>query len=179
MMTLPNQGRFQNVLPLIRTLFDIALLRKGPDSIPRSGILLLMSLGLWALAAFTFATLIDNADGSDFRRELLNFVLAMICYYTVLVATGFASRITQTLTALIGCGALMALCFTAALVSIGQLAGSAVISMLAISSLIWSLSVEGHIIARAINLPFYFGVLIAFGIFVFQYVGLNLIMPKS
>lgn len=166
------------MLPLIRTLFDIALLRKGPESVPRSGILLVMSLGLWAVAAFTFSTLIDNADGSDFRRELLNFALAMVCYYTILVTTGFASRITQTLTALIGCGALMALCFTAALVSIGQLAGNAVISMLAISYLIWSLSVEGHIIARAINLPFYFGVLIAFGIFVFQYVGLNLIMPK-
>jgi hypothetical protein len=166
------------VLPLIRTLFDIALLRKGPESVPRSGILLLMSLVLWVAAAFTFTSLIENADGGDVRRELLNFALAMTCYYAVLVSTGHSERILQTLTALIGCGALMALCFTAALVSIGQLAGPMIISMLAILYLIWSMSVEGHIIARAIDRAFYIGVLIAFAIFIFQYAALNLILPK-
>jgi len=167
------------VLPLIRTLFDIALLRKGPESIPRSGVLLLMSLVLWVVAAVAFTSLIENADGADVRRELLNFVLAMSCYYAVLVSSGHSERILQTLTALIGCGALMALCFTAALVSIGQLAGQAFISMLAILYLIWSMSVEGHIIARAIDRVFYIGVLIAFAIFVFQYAALNLILPKT
>ena len=167
------------MLPLIRTLFDIALLRKGPESIPRSGVLLLMSLVLWVVAAVAFTSLIENADGADVRRELLNFVLAMSCYYAVLVSSGHSERILQTLTALIGCGALMALCFTAALVSIGQLAGQAFISMLAILYLIWSMSVEGHIIARAIDRVFYIGVLIAFAIFVFQYAALNLILPKT
>jgi hypothetical protein len=165
------------VLPLIRTLFDVALLRKGPESIPRSGILLLMSLALWALAAFSFSSLIENAGGADFRRELLNFALAMSCYYGVLVSTGKSQRIMQTLTSLIGCGALMVLCFTAALVTLGQLAGGAIITMLAIAYLIWSMSVEGHIIARAIDREFYIGVLIAFGIFVFQYAALSLILP--
>jgi len=160
-------------------LFDIALLRKGPESIPRSGVLLLMSLVLWVVAAVAFTSLIENADGADVRRELLNFVLAMSCYYAVLVSSGHSERILQTLTALIGCGALMALCFTAALVSIGQLAGQAFISMLAILYLIWSMSVEGHIIARAIDRVFYIGVLIAFAIFVFQYAALNLILPKT
>ena len=167
------------MLPLIRTLFDIALLRKGPESVPRSGILLMMSLVLWVIAAFTFTSLIENSDGGDVRRELLNFVLAMTCYYGVLVSTGHGERMLQTLTALIGCGALMALCFTAALVSIGQLAGPVFISMLAIMYLIWSMSVEGHIIARAIDRPFYIGVLIAFAIFIFQYASLNLILPRA
>jgi hypothetical protein len=167
------------VLPLIRTLFDIALLRKGPESVPRSGILLLMSLVLWAVAAFSFTSLIENADGTDVRRELLNFVLAMTCYYAVLAGTGNSERIMQTLTALIGCGALMALCFTASLVTIGQLAGAAIITMLAIAYLIWSMSVEGHIIARAIDRAFYIGVFIAFAIFVFQYAALTLILPGS
>ena len=138
-----------------------------------------MSLVLWVVAAVAFTSLIENADGADVRRELLNFVLAMSCYYAVLVSSGHSERILQTLTALIGCGALMALCFTAALVSIGQLAGQAFISMLAILYLIWSMTVEGHIIARAIDRVFYIGVLIAFAIFVFQYAALNLILPKT
>lgn len=167
------------MLPFIRTLFDITLLRKGPESVPRSRILLVMSLVLWAVAAYTFTSLIENAGGGDVRRELLNFALAMICYYAVLVSTGKGERTLQTLTTLIGCGALMALCFTAVLVTIGQLAGAATISMLAILYLIWSLSVEGHIIARAIDRAFYIGVLIAFGIFVFQYAALNLILPRT
>lgn len=166
------------MLPLIRTLFDITILRKGPESVPRSGVLLAMSLVLWVAAAFTFTSLIENADGGDVRRELLNFGLAMACYYAVVVSTGHSGRMLQTLTALIGCGALMALCFTAALVTIGQLAGPVFISMLAILYLIWSMSVEGHIIARAIDRVFYIGVLIAFAIFIFQYAALNLILPR-
>jgi hypothetical protein len=179
MMALPSQGRFKDVLPFIRTLFDIALLRKGPEDVPRSRILLLLSLVLWAVAAFSFTSLIENAGKANIQRELVNFALAMACYYGVLVSSGFGNRVLQTLTALIGCGALMALCFTAALVTIGQIVGSAVITMLAIMYLIWSLSVEGHIIARAIDREFYIGVLIAFAIFIFQYLALNLLMPAT
>ena len=75
--------------------------------------------------------------------------------------------------------AALALCFTASLVTLGQLAGAAIITMLAIAYLIWSMSVEGHIIARAIDRAFYIGVFIAFAIFVFQYAALTLILPGS
>ena len=55
MIALPNYRPHRSLLPLVRTLFDITLLRKGPDSIPASGILLLLVIGLlFALDTFVF-----------------------------------------------------------------------------------------------------------------------------
>ena len=57
-----------NVLPLIRTLFDIALLRKGPDAIPRSSLLLLMAVGLWLFSSLAGLALIDRFEEADYAR---------------------------------------------------------------------------------------------------------------
>ena len=57
------------MLPLIRTLFDIALLRKGPESVPRSGILLLMSLVLWALAVAAYNAVFESTNQVSFARK--------------------------------------------------------------------------------------------------------------
>ena len=97
-----------------------------------------MSLVLWAVAAFSFTSLIENDGGADIRRALLNFALAMTCYYAVLAGTVNGEWVMQTLTTLIGCGALMALCITATLVTIGQLDVAEIIRMLAIAYLISS-----------------------------------------
>ena len=62
---LPSNPSPINVLPLIRTLFDIVLLRKGPDAIPRSGLLLVMAVGLWLFSSLAGLALIGRFDESD------------------------------------------------------------------------------------------------------------------
>ena len=47
------------VLPLIRTLLDITLLKKGPDALPRSWIVLYLTIGLWLLALLVTAASIE------------------------------------------------------------------------------------------------------------------------
>ena len=179
MIALPNQECFHDVLPLLKTLFDIALLRKGPDSIPHSPVLLMLSIGLWSLAAFVFTTLIDSANGSDIRREVLGLAIATGCYFTVIAIAGFGNRVLQTITALIGCGALIFLCFTASLVTVGRLTGAMGINLLVVLYLMWSISVEGHIIGRAVDRPLYVGILIALVIFVLQYTILRIAFPTT
>jgi len=156
MIALPNQGCSANVLPLIRTLFDIVLLRKGPEDIPRSAILLLMSLGLWLLAA-------------DFLNETFSLLLAVIFYSAVVVIAGHGQRVLQTITAIVGCGALLALSFTAVFVFLGQFVGAIALELIVYLYLMWSVSVEGHIIARAIDRHWYIGILIALAAFALQF----------
>jgi len=169
MIALPNQGCCATVLPLIRTLFDIVLLRKGPEDIPRSAILLLMSLGLWLLAELTSLALIDRVDDSDFLNETFSLLLAVIYYSAVVVITGHGHRVLQTITAIVGCGALLALSFTVVFVIFGQFAGAIALELIVYLYLMWSVSVEGHIIARAIDRHWYIGILIALAAFALQF----------
>ena len=167
------------MLPLIRTLFDIALLRKGPESVPRSGILLLMSLVLWALAVAAYNTVFESTNQVSFQRESFGFILGLACYFSVLTVAQVPDRAMQTFTALIGCGAIMVLCFIAMVVTLGQLLGNLFVSMLVLTYLIWSISVEGHIIARAIDRALYIGVIIAFVVFVLQIGALEMVFPGT
>ena len=73
----------------------------------------------------------------------------------------------------------MVLCFIAMVVTVGQLLGNLFVSMLVLTYLIWSISVEGHIIATAINRALYVGVIIAFVIFVLQIGALEMVFPGT
>lgn len=163
--------------PLIRTLFDIALLRKGPDAIPRSGLLLIMVIGLWVLASLVGLALIDRLDETDFFLGLFSGVAGIACYAAVVVLGGYSPRLTQTVTALIGCGALIFLVFVAEYVLFLPFAGDTVTGLVANLILLWSVPVEGHIIARAIDRHWYIGILIAVAVFVFQYILYILVAP--
>ena len=168
MIALPNQGCSANVLPLIRTLFDILLRRKGPEDIPRSVVLLFMTLGLWVFAQLISLALIERVDDADFLNEIFSLLLAVIYYSAIVVIAGHGQRVLQTITAVIGCGALLALSFTAVFVFFGQFAGAAGLELIVYLYLMWSVSIEGHIIARAIDRHWYIGILIALAAFVLQ-----------
>ena len=167
------------MLPLIRTLFDIAFLRKGPESVPRSSILLFMSLILWGLAIAAYNTVFEPTNQVSFQREFLGFILGLACYFSVLAIAEVRDRAVQTFTALIGCGAIMVLCFIAMVVTVGQLLGNLFVNMLVLAYLIWSISVEGHIIAKAIDRALYVGVIIAFVILVLQIGALDIVFREA
>lgn len=167
------------MLPLIRTLFDITLLTKGPDAIPRSGLLLLMAVGLWLFTSLVGLVLIDRFDETDFFLGLFSGIAGIVCYVAVVVLGGYATRLTQTMTALIGCGALIFLTFVAEYVLLLPIAGDKVTGLIANLILLWSVPVEGHIIARAIDRHWYIGILIAITVFALQYILYNLVTSAS
>jgi len=179
MIVVPNQGCSTNVLPLIRTLFDIVLLRKGPEDIPRSSILLTMSLGLWLFAQLAFMAVVDRVDDLDLLRETFSLILVIVFYSAVVMIAGRGQRVLQTITTAVGCGALLALCYTIVLVSLGQLLGAVGLKFVVILYLTWSVAVEGHIIAHAIDRHWYIGILIAISAFALQYYIFTVTTPAS
>lgn len=156
------------MLPFLKTLFDITLLRKGPEHFPRSVLILLMSIALWLIAALTALALIDRFDESDFVLEIFSAMVGVSCYAGLVVVTGYAPRIMQTLSAIIGCGAMLSLVFVAAYALFQPFLGGTMISLIAWAILLWSVSVKGHIIARAINRHWYVGLAVAAAVFCLQ-----------
>lgn len=170
MIALPNYHPYRSLLSLVRTLFDITLLRKGPDSIPSSGILLLLVVGLWLFASLTILSLIEQYDERDFIIGLYTALAGVVAYTVILVAAGHASRAMRTMTAILGCGALISLAFVAEFVLFMPFLGPTITGIVAQLILLWSVPVEGHIIARALGRHWYIGIVIAIGVFVLQYV---------
>jgi hypothetical protein len=103
----------------------------------------------------------------------------IVCYASIVVLGGFGPRLTQTITALVGCGALIFLTFVAQYTLFLPVAGEQVTGLVANLILLWSVPVEGHIIARAIDRHWYTGILIAITVFILQYILYSFIAPAS
>ena len=169
MIALPNQGCSANVLPLIRTLFDILLLRKGPEDIPRYWFLFMLILALWIFSALAALALIEQYDEADFFLGFFSGTIGILCYAAIVLINGKPSRLLQTISAIVGCGALISLAFVAEYVLLSPFLGDVLTGLIANLLLLWSVPVEGHIIARAIDRHWYIGILIAVVVFVLQY----------
>ncbi|MDH3266426.1 MAG: hypothetical protein OEM25_05620 [Gammaproteobacteria bacterium] len=169
MIALPNQGCSINLLPLIRTLFDIVLLRKGPEAIPRSAILLFPIAGLWIFASLAAVALIEQFSESDFLLGIFSGLVGILCYAGLVVLSGHSARVLQTVSAILGCGALITLAFVAEYVLFLPFLGDVPTGLIANLILLWSVPVEGHIIARAMDRHWYIGILTAIAVFVLQY----------
>lgn len=153
------------MLPLLKTLFDITLLRKGPQHLPQSLLIFGMAVGLWVMSLLTTIVLVDYIDENSFFTEFLWAIAVLSIYSLIVYLAGFGDRIVQTITAIIGCGALLSVLFAVAYSGLGPLLGRAFLELMVYGFVLWSLSVKGHIVATAINARWYLGALIAASIF--------------
>lgn len=157
------------MLALFLTLFDIVRLRKGPEAIPYSWVLCLVVLTLWLLAGFAISLATESIDDQDFLNSTFTGVVALACYAAIVVSSGHTPRLLQTATAILGCGALISFLYLVETVVLGALIGEPVTTLIAMLIVFWSVPVEGHIIARAINRHWYVGIVAAMAVFVFQW----------
>lgn len=158
------------MLALVSTLLDIALLRKGPDAIPRSWILLTMTVALWLFSSLAGLALIERIDETDFFLGLFGGLAGIILYAAIVVISGRGERLVQTIAAIVGCGALIFFVFIAEYVLFTPFVGERITWLVANLILLWSIPVEGHIIARAINRHWYIGISLAIAVFALQLV---------
>jgi hypothetical protein len=157
-----------SVLTLIQTLLQIILLRKGPDALPRSPVVVVVVVGLW-LSSSVFALLtVESYTSKTFLLGLLISCVGFSIYALVVKAAGKAERLQQTLIAIIGCGAIFGFALLIAegllprFLNVDQVRATITLIWL------WSVPVEGHIIARSIDRLWYVGLLTALTVFIMQ-----------
>ena len=156
------------MLALLKTLFDILRLKKGPDAIPYSWLITLITLMLWLVAGFVIAAVTEGMSDEDFLIGTFTGVAGLACYAAIVVMSGHTPRLLQTVTAILGCGALLSLLFVAGTLVLTPLLSANMTNLIMTLVLLWSIPVEGHIIARAINRHWYVGIVAAMAVFVFQ-----------
>lgn len=144
------------------------MLRKGPDSIPHSWLLLGLATALLIASSFVAVNAIDVLSDRNHLSTLLSALLGIFFYAAVLIMTGFFNRFVQTLTAMLACGAILTFLLVAMYVPVEPMLGRQVAGIIADLIILWSVAVEGHIIAGAIERHWLIGVTIAVTVLVLQ-----------
>ena len=156
------------VLALLRTWFDIIRLRKGPDAVPRSPVVFALAVALWLASGITLVLMFERFDMKDFIVGVLTSVIGLVCYAAILNFFARAERLLQTLSAIIGCGALLTIAFAAGSMILTPLIGAGLTGNIVFLILLWSVPVEGHIISRAIDRHFLLGLVFALAVLFLQ-----------
>ena len=167
------------MLALFQTLFDIIRLRKGPDAIPYSWFLCLIAMTLWLFAGMTMTIMAEELGDKDFLLGTFTGVVGLACYASIVVLSGHTPRLLQTVTAVLGCGAVLSLLFVAGNLVLTPLLSESITNLVLTLILFWSIPVEGHIIARAIDRHWYVGIVAAMAVFVFQLFLYSLLSPAA
>ena len=146
------------------------MLRKGPEHVPNSLMVLFVAIGLLLMSTFVSTTLVTDPENSNVLISLLSSIVGYFLYWFVLFATGFAHRVVPTIASIMACGSILTILMVAAFVMLAPFLGVSIASIIVWLILIWSVPVKGHIIARAINRHWYLGIVIAMTIFILQYI---------
>ena len=153
-------SRFSSLHAIVNPFVQICLLRQGPQDLPTSGILL--AIALTAQTVMSILLLINASLGalSAVLWGLLDTLLLVVLTGALLYVSQRMGRVTQTVTALAGTGAIItfiALPVYGWLHGVDQRAGEGGFALLLLFFLAgWSLAVAGHIFRHALSLPSYF-----------------------
>jgi len=156
------------VLTLFKTLIGIILLQKGPDELPHSSVLLLLVTGIWIAVGAIGAMIVDTYNGQTLLVDLILTALGFGLYAVVVKVFDRSERLLRALTAILGCGAIFGAALFAGryiLTTVLALPETPLFSELV---LLWSILVEGHIIARTIDRQWVIGFLIALAVLIGQ-----------
>lgn len=156
------------MLTLLKTYADMLALRKGPDAIPSSPLILLLSIGMLIVSSFFASVSMDAIRTQDHFLTFSGYALGLLFYGGVLFVLGFAGRLLQTLSAIVACGALITTLYVVAFLLLEPLFGREFAGIVGLLILFWSVPVEGHIMACAIQQHRLVGITIAMVAIVLQ-----------
>jgi hypothetical protein len=144
---------------LIHRFFLICLFRASPQDLPASSFLLLLSLAAYALIGFLMA--LNKSDAIQALAMVgVDLVLLAGLTWAILWVRLLGKRYPQTLTALAGCGAMLALFAWPLLLWQQYSDNSTLASFVAVLMWLWffwQILVFSHIISQALSTSLYIG----------------------
>lgn len=168
-MTNPSPGNGTvDWVTLVRPFVRIGLLRTGPQTLPASPLL----LGL-VLCAFAIVSAVAYGMRYDLKvvtaAVFVELGLLSLFVAAVLALYGHAERILQTLTALVGCGAMIGTIMLPLQVwfvqaELDQEQGLRHV-LVVLVFLVWEVLIRGHIFRHALNRGLAFGVMLSIAYF--------------
>lgn len=157
------------MLELLKTFFDICLLRKGPQALPRSALLLAVTIGFYAVPEIARHVLVVPMTQQDLLLIVVSMVAGMTFYGLVLIIHGYGARLLQSVTAIIGAGAILSSLLVLASLIFAGTPESDGLQYAGLALLAWSILIEGHIIAEALQQHRMVGVSLAIVVVILQF----------
>ncbi len=149
---------------LLTLFFNLCLLRAKPQDLPASGLL----LGAYFLTGLMIA-LTEQSVGYSLLAALADSAVLALLTHTVLLLRKRPGRLPQTLAALAGTGAVIQLIAWPLLAS----------PVLLIPLLIWSLTINAHILRHALEISLGLAILISLGFLLMSATVALLISPLT
>ncbi len=167
---------------IARAIFEVAMLRRGPEDLPASAFLLRL-----ALVAYVTLSAIGAAFYSDDLGELvaqigLDVVLVFVFFGVLLTVNRKSARFVQTMTAVLGTGALLyglRLPLDIWLRMLPEGAPGTVPALMMLLLAVWSIIITGHILNRALDIPFIGGIVLGVAFFVLNYAAYARLFPAG
>lgn len=157
------------MLELIRTFFDICLLRKGPQALPRSGLILVITIGLYSLPEIARHVFVEALTRKDLFLIFAALMAGISFYGLVLLIHGHRERFLQVVIAILGAGAILSFLLVIASAIFATEPASNTLQMMGVAILGWSILIEGHIIAQALQQHRMVGVSLAIVVVILQF----------
>jgi len=152
---LPRRGdsMMQSLLAICAAFCRLAVMRLRPQDLPRSGAL----LGIALATNVAMSAAIGALVGLPMANAVLELVVLLGLTSALLYASARARRIAQTLTALLGAGAVLGVAVFLLLALAPGLP-----PVLHVGIFFWNMFVIGHILRHALDIPFVLGCVLAF-----------------
>lgn len=166
-----------SVLTLLKTLLDIALFRKGPQSIPSSSALLSIVVALWILVGIIAIVAVGSYSGMSLLVDLVLTIVGVGLYSFAIQLFGKGARLLPALTAIMGCAAMFGFAIFVGRIWLPLILVESQVSITLTLIVLWSIGVEGHIMARTIERQWVIGFLLALSIFIAQLQLISVLNP--
>ena len=161
------------MLPLLRAFLQIIMRHEGPEQLPDSRLLVMITLMAYVLAQVPPAWQVYGSSATAVLAILVDVLMLISAVWAVLRIAGHPNRYRQTLAALLGTTALLTLPLALLNYWLGELTGAgrapAGPSIAILLLITWTLTVQAHIFARALSRPFVIGLLVAVSYFIANY----------
>lgn len=167
----------RSVLTLLKTLLDIVLFRKGPESVPHSSALFGIVATLWLLVGILAIVSVGSYSGTSLLVDLVLTVVGVGLYSVAIHLFGKGARLLPALTAFMGCAALFGFGIFFSRVWLPLILLENQVNIVLTLFLLWSIAVEGHIMARTLERPWVIGFLLALAVFILQLQLLSVLSP--
>jgi hypothetical protein len=156
------------VASLLKAFFAICKFSLGPQDLPASNFLLQLAMVAYVTTGFLVVA-IQLPPGPAVTVALVDLFVLVVFVMAALKIVQKENRLTQTLTAFAGTGALIsALSIPVTLMlpsPSAQAGGFHALSFLTFILLVWDLMIQGHILRHALSIHWAFGV----GLALFKY----------
>ncbi|MEW5756254.1 MAG: hypothetical protein AB1810_08105 [Pseudomonadota bacterium] len=146
---------------LIKVFLEICWFRRGPQDIPTASVLRNLAVIVYTLTGTLVALGAQETPERAILGGLIDATLIILLTTALLWFLGKPERLTQTLTALTGCGTLLNLISYPMLLLFYAAGESPFVSLLLSAVAIWNIMVVAHILRHAIGQPLFVGMALA------------------